>query len=76
MAKKNFELSIEQLEKIVTELESGELSLEDSMKKFEEGIKLSKLCSKMLDETEQKIMMLVKNSNDQISEVPFQDGEI
>lgn len=76
MAKKNFELSIEQLEKIVTELESGDLSLEDSIKKFEEGIKLSRLCSRMLDETEQKIMMLVKNDNDQVTEVPFHEGDM
>lgn len=76
MAKKNFELSIEQLEKIVTELESGDLSLEDSIKKFEEGIKLSRLCSRMLDETEQKIMMLVKNDNDQVTEVPFHENDM
>ena len=76
MAKKNFELSIEQLEKIVTELESGDLSLEDSIKKFEEGIKLSRLCSRMLDETEQKIMMLVKNDNGQVTEVPFHEGDM
>ncbi len=76
MAKKNFELSIEQLEKIVTELESGDLSLEDSIKKFEEGIKLSRLCSRMLDETEQKIMMLVKNDNGQVTEVPFHENDM
>ncbi len=75
MAKKNFELSIDQLEKIVSELESGDLSLEDSIKKFEEGMKLSKLCSKMLDETEQKILMLVKDTEGQVKEVPFDEGE-
>jgi exodeoxyribonuclease VII small subunit len=75
MAKKNFELSIDQLEKIVSELESGDLSLEDSIKKFEEGMKLSKLCSKMLDETEQKILMLVKDTEEQVKEIPFGDGE-
>lgn len=76
MAKKNFELSIEQLEKIVTELESGDLSLEDSIKKFEEGIKLSRQCSKMLDETEQKIMMLVKDNNGQVTEAPFHENDM
>ncbi len=76
MAKKNFEISIEQLEKIVSELESGDLSLEESIKKFEEGIKLSRLCSKMLDETEQKIMMLVKDNGNQVTEVPFHDDEL
>lgn len=75
MAKKNFELSMEQLEKIVSDLESGDLSLEDSIKKFEEGIKLSKMCSKMLDETEKKILMLVQDNDGNVSEVPFNDGE-
>jgi exodeoxyribonuclease VII small subunit len=71
MAKKNFELSIEHLEKIVSELESGDLSLEDSLKKFEEGIKLSKACSKMLDETEKRILMLIKENDGYLSETPF-----
>jgi exodeoxyribonuclease VII small subunit len=71
MAKKNFELSIEHLEKIVSELESGDLSLEDSLKKFEEGIKLSKACSKMLDETEKRILMLIKENDGSLSETPF-----
>jgi exodeoxyribonuclease VII small subunit len=75
MAKKNFELSMEQLERIVAELESGDLSLEESIKKFEEGIKLSKMCSKMLDETEQKIIMLVKDHNGNPVETPFIDEE-
>jgi len=80
MAKKkfelSFELSMEQLEKIVSELESGDLSLEDSINKFEEGIKLSKMCSKMLDETEKKILMLVQDNDGNVSEVPFNDGEL
>jgi exodeoxyribonuclease VII small subunit len=79
MAKKkfelSFELSMEQLEKIVSELESGDLSLEDSINKFEEGIKLSKMCSKMLDETEKKILMLVQDNDGNVSEVPFNAGE-
>lgn len=66
---------MEQLEKIVSELESGALSLEDSIKKFEEGIRLSKLCSKMLDETEQKIQLLVQDKDGRVSEVPFNEGE-
>lgn len=76
MAKKNnFEQSLEQLEKIVAELESGDLTLEESLKKFEEGVKLSHLCSQILDETEKKIVMLVKENDGRISEVPFQDNE-
>lgn len=72
MAAKSFEASIEKLEKIVDELESGELSLEDSIKKFEEGIKLSKSCSKKLDETEKKISVLMESRNGEITEQPFE----
>lgn len=75
MAKKNFELSMEQLERIVSDLESGDLSLEESIKKFEEGIKLSRSCSKMLDETELKIKMLIQDTNGNVTEVPFNEGE-
>lgn len=71
MAAKSFEKSIETLEKIVEDLESGDLSLEASIKKFEEGIKLSKNCSKKLDETERKISVLMNNDNGDITEKPF-----
>lgn len=71
MAVKSFEKSIETLEKIVEDLESGDLSLEASIKKFEEGIKLSKNCSKKLDETERKISVLMNDENGDITEKPF-----
>ena len=71
MAAKSFEKSIETLEKIVDDLESGDLSLEASIKKFEEGIKLSKNCSKKLDETERKISVLMNDDNGNITEKPF-----
>lgn len=66
---------MEHLEKIVSELESGDLPLEESIKKFEEGMKLSRLCSQILDETEKKIIMLVKGDQGEINEVPFPDNE-
>ena len=71
MAQKTFEQSMKQLERIVQELEEGDLPLEKAIKKFEEGIKLSKLCSEKLDETEKKISVLLKNSEDQMTEKPF-----
>jgi len=71
MAKLTFESALKQLEKIVQELESGNLSLEDSIKKFEEGIKLSKYCSTKLDETEKKITLLLKDQDGNIVEKPF-----
>ena len=60
MKEKTFEENMQEMEKIVQELENGDLSLEDSMSKFEEGIKLSKQCNKILEEAEKKITMLVK----------------
>ena len=56
----NFEENIEQLEKVVQELESGNLNLEDSIKKFEEGFNLSNKCNEILEEAEMKITVLVK----------------
>jgi len=71
MAKKTFEQSLKQLEQIVQELESGELPLEKALKKFEEGIQLAKLCSRTLDETEQKITLLLKDQDGSVVEKPF-----
>jgi len=71
MAKPTFEIAMKQLEQIVQELESGNLSLEDSIKKFEEGIKLSKFCSSKLDETEKKITLLLKDQDGNVIEKPF-----
>lgn len=71
MAKITFEIAMKQLEQIVQELESGNLSLEDSIKKFEEGIKLSKFCSAKLDETEKKITLLLKDQDGNVIEKPF-----
>ncbi len=67
----NFEENIEQLEKVVQELESGNLNLEDSIKKFEEGINLSKKCNDILEEAEKKITVLVKK-DDKVEEEKFE----
>ncbi len=56
----NFEKSLERLEEIVEQLESGEVKLEDAIKIFEEGVDLFKLCSARLNEAEKKIRKLVK----------------
>jgi exodeoxyribonuclease VII small subunit len=55
-----FEDSLKKLEAIVTQLESGELALEDSLKLFEEGVSLSAACKHELDAAEGKVQMLVK----------------
>ena len=71
MAQKTFEQSMKQLEQIVRELEDGDLPLEKAIKKFEEGMKLTKLCSEKLDETEKKISVLLKNAEGQMAERPL-----
>ena len=68
MAMQNFESALTRLEKIVEELESGELPLEKSLKKFEEGVALSRFCSEKLNEYEKKITLLLKDSNGNIKE--------
>jgi exodeoxyribonuclease VII small subunit len=75
MAKKSFEEALKQLEKIVQELESGDLPLEKAMQKFEEGMQLSKYCSDKLDETEKKIQVLLKDQEGQLVEQPFLTDE-
>ena len=67
----DFEQSLERLEELVEEMEGGELSLEEMIKHFEEGSKLAGLCSKRLNEVEQKIEKLVKKDGE-LLEVPFE----
>lgn len=68
MAEKKFEASMKRLEDIVQSLESGDLALEDSLGIFEEGMKLVGFCSKKLEEVEQKVTLLVKESNGQYTQ--------
>ena len=65
MAEKNktFETSLVELEKIVRELEQGDLSLEDSLKLFEDGVKLSRQCQERLNQAERRIEILLKDEN-------------
>ena len=69
--KLNFEEAMKELENIVVQLEKGELNLDDSMKKFEEGIDISKKCSKYLENAEKKISILVKQEDGTIGEEDF-----
>jgi exodeoxyribonuclease VII small subunit len=75
MTEKKFETAMERLENIVESLESGELSLEDSLKIFEEGMNLVSFCSKKLEEAEQKVTMLVKDQSGKYMQQPFEVGE-
>jgi exodeoxyribonuclease VII small subunit len=71
MAKKTFEQALKQLENIVREMESGDLPLELALKKFEEGIELSRFCQQRLEETERRITVLMQNSSGALVEKPF-----
>ncbi len=61
-----FEDALSSLESIVEKLESGELSLEESLAAFEDGIRLSRICSKQLDAAEKKIEILVKGEDGEL----------
>lgn len=63
MAALKFEEAMARLETIVSELEKGDLSLDESLKIFEEGVKLSKTCLKMLDGAERKVEILIQDKD-------------
>ena len=64
MEELKFEDAIKELENIAKELESGTLGLDESVSKFEEGMKLSKTCTKMLNEAEKKINILISDGEE------------
>ena len=66
----NFEDAMKRLEEIANELEKGYLTLDESVKKFEDGISLSKKCNEFLDNAEKKITMLI-NNGEEIKEENF-----
>ena len=72
--KKNFEEQIEELESIIKELEAGKLNLDELVEKFEEGMKISKECSKMLESAERKITILL-NKDGNVEEEDFEAKE-
>ena len=65
---KTFEATIVELEKIVADLESGDLTLDESMKKFEEGMKASKHCTEILDKAEKKIVTVLEKNSEIVEE--------
>ena len=75
MAEKKFEASLARLEEIVQELEKGDLPLEQSLKLFEEGIKLSRICTKRLEDAERKVEILLKDKEGNIVAQPFEEEE-
>lgn len=69
---KDFEGALKRLEEIVSKLEAGELSLEDSVKLFEEGMEISRFCGKKLDDAERRVEILLKRADGELSEEAFE----
>jgi exodeoxyribonuclease VII small subunit len=74
MAKDKFEDALGRLEDIVRRMEAGDMGLEESLKAFEEGIKLARICSRKLDEAERRVEMLLKEGNELVTK-PFKVEE-
>lgn len=74
MKKVNYEKSIKKLEDVIENLETKELSLDDSLKLFKEGIDLYRLCNAKLNEAEEQIQMIIEE-NGVIKRIPFSDEE-
>ncbi|MFH1552697.1 MAG: exodeoxyribonuclease VII small subunit [Candidatus Omnitrophota bacterium] len=71
----SFEKALEKLEKIVGELEAGELPLDTSLKKYEEGVKLARACQKKLDKAKEKIEVLIKKDDGRFVKEPFEEED-
>lgn len=74
MAKERFEDALEKLEDIVRRMEAGEMTLEESLKAFEEGIRLSRLCAKKLDEADRRVDLLLREEGE-LATRPFAEEE-
>ena len=74
MSKEKFEEALERLEEIVRRMEAGEMTLEESLKAFEEGIKLSRLCTKKLDEADRRVELLLREEGKLVAR-PFAGEE-
>ncbi|OGP68166.1 MAG: exodeoxyribonuclease VII small subunit [Deltaproteobacteria bacterium RBG_16_44_11] len=74
MAKEKFEDALQKLEDIVRKMEAGDMPLEESMKSFEEGIRLIRFCSAKLEETQRRVEMLL-GKEDSLQSKRFQEDE-
>lgn len=76
MAGMEFEEALKKLEKIAGDLEKGELPLDDSLKRYEEGVRLAKLCTKKLEEAERKVEILIKSGEGKKEKKPFDIAKV
>lgn len=70
----DFEKALEELETLVEQMESGDLSLDDSLKQFKRGVELTRHCQGVLDKAQQTVEKLI-DANDESSAVPFETGD-
>ena len=75
MAEVKFEETLKRLEKIVDDLEKGDLSLDEALKRYQEGIELSRLCAQKLDTAKKKIDILVKGKKGEFELKPFDEAK-
>lgn len=75
MAEIKFEDALKRLEEIVDALEKGDIPLGKSLKIFEEGVRLSRLCNKMLDKADKKVEILMRSENGELEARPFEPEE-
>lgn len=76
MAEIKFEDALKKLEKIVEELEKGDLSLDEALKKYQEGLELSRQCSERLESAKKKIDILVKNKKGEFELKPLDEAKL
>ena len=75
MKTRTFESSLKELERIVEQLEAGDLPLERSLELFEQGVQLSRDCQKRLDDAERKVEILLKGNDGAYAPTPFDEPE-
>lgn len=76
MAEVKFEEALKKLEKIVEDLEKGDLSLEEALKRYQEGIELSRICHQRLESAKKKIEILTKNKKGEFELKPLDEGKL
>ena len=73
MARQSFGAAMAQLERIVEELETGDPPLEAAIRKFEDGMRLVRLCTRRLDETEKRVSVLMEKEDGRLEERPLEE---
>jgi len=73
--KEGFEEHLQALEKLVDELEHGELTLDQALQRFEDGVKRLKTCRELLTKAEEKVKILVRDAEGELKEEPFESED-